>query len=240
MIDHIPTTTGLSLMISCGCNLDCEYCRIAQAKNADSHRLQQATAQALSDGSFLQNVKNALIRLNISPAGITGISFWGQEPTLNLHLVTEHIANWLETFPYLSGISFSTNTVAYVDRIVDLLVAVDNIVTRPFHFGIQLSYDGEYQTDNKRGVKPSIIHDNLTHMFTRLNSISFKHVHASFNSHDVLTLELLKELQTREAIIQYNKGIPLGEKIGNEYLIYNLFLQIFQIFLNQLFLHFHQ
>ena len=80
---------GLSLLTSLGCNLNCEYCYIAKSVNANSHNLQKATMEALSNGTYINNVKAVLEKLEQSPKAIDSISFWGQEPTLTLNLITE-------------------------------------------------------------------------------------------------------------------------------------------------------
>lgn len=56
---------ALTLVSSCGCNLHCKYCMINNSLNDCSAKLQQDTINALSDGTFLENVKKIFKRLNI-------------------------------------------------------------------------------------------------------------------------------------------------------------------------------
>lgn len=51
---------GLSLITSCGCNLNCEYCWIAKSKNANSINLQKNTIEALDNGEFISNCRKVL------------------------------------------------------------------------------------------------------------------------------------------------------------------------------------
>lgn len=198
---------GLSLITSCGCNLKCEYCRIAQSVNNNSAKLQEGTIKALQDGTYIQNVKNVLLKLNQSPMNIESISFWGQEPTLTLHLVAEHLTEWFELFPNWRNTMFSTNTVAHMDRIVDFCVALDKAAPNPFDLSIQLSYDGDYSTDSLRGASSSIIHDNLIWLFTELNKCKFDKLYIRFNHHGVLSLDLLDKLQHTKNVIDYNRNL---------------------------------
>lgn len=217
--DHIE---ALSIITSCGCNLNCEYCHIAQARehNSNAINLQKATMQALSDGTFLNNIKNVLCNIGESPDAITCLAFWGQEPTLTLHLITEHLPEWFDLFPNWRYCMFSTNTIAHYDRIVDYIVALDKNVTEPFSVDIQLSYDGDYGTDNYRGIETSAIYNNVRNMILSLNQITLNHVNVKFNFHGVLSMELLKTLQDSDSIFNYIKnlgdwGLEFYELVNN-------------------------
>jgi hypothetical protein len=60
-------------------------------------------------------------------------------------------------FPNLERLFFSTNGVAFPDRIVNLIKKVDSIVNKTFKFELQFSYDGAKATKESRGIEPSII-----------------------------------------------------------------------------------
>ena len=206
---------GLSLLTSLGCNLNCEYCYIAKSVNANSHNLQKATMEALSNGTYINNVKAVLEKLEQSPKAIDSISFWGQEPTLTLNLITEHLEDWLQLFPNWRHCSFSTNTMAHVDRIADFVKKFDSLVDHPVHFAIQLSFDGEYSTNNLRGGSDSIIYNNVLTLINLLNDYEFKYADIRFNFHGVLSLDLLSKLTSIEEIQKYAKG--LGDWTMNFY-----------------------
>lgn len=194
---------GVSLITSCGCNLQCEYCKIAQAVNSNAGKLQAGTIQGLQDGSFLENCQKVFNKLEQSPAQVTSMDFWGQEPTLTLHLIAEHIKDWFEVFPNWIYCSFSTNTVAHMDRLITFFKACDEAATHEFHINVQLSYDGDYSTNNLRGASSSVIHDNLVYLYNELNKITFNNITIRFNNHGVLSFDLLKKLQTVEDIFNY-------------------------------------
>lgn len=213
-MEHKNLVQGLSLMTSCGCNLNCEYCRIAQSVNAGSATLQHNTIKALQDGSFITNVTNALYRCEQSPINITSIAFWGQEPTLTLHIVAEHLPEWFEVFPNWDNCMFSTNTVDHMDRIIAFIVAVDKYCKTPrFMLDIQMSYDGEFSTENYRGTSASNIHDNAVYLITELNKIKLEKVKVRFNFHGVLSMELLKQMTDLDALYAYsNMAIRWGDE----------------------------
>lgn len=210
---------GLSIMVSCGCNLNCEYCRIAQAVNAGSASLQQATIKALQDGTYVDNIKKSLIKCGQSPRSIQSIALWGQEPTLTLHHLADHLDEWFEVFPNWNHCMFSTNTVAHMDRIIHYITSIDKNTKKPFHLDIQLSYDGDYATEKLRGVATSKIHDNLVYLFNELNKVKLTMVDVAFNFHGVMSMDLLNTLTSTEAIYNYGKA---AKAWGEEYQSINM------------------
>lgn len=209
MYDNIKPVTSLSLIMSYGCNLDCQYCRIAQGRhdNMNSSNLQQETINALSDGTFLENIKKGLYRIKQSPRQIDFISLWGQEPTLTLHLLTEHIQDWISAFPNWKNCSFSTNMIAYPERIYDFCCALDKNLNHSFHIDIQLSYDGEYSTSQLRGAQGSVIFDNVKTLLQLFNNFHFQNLEVSLHFHAVLSLDLMKKLQDANEMIDYEQHL---------------------------------
>lgn len=199
----IQQVNSLSLITSCGCNLQCAYCRIAKSANENSVHLQQKTMEALESGEFLTTITNSLSRIAQSPAQIEHLSFWGQEPTLTLHLITKNMPLWIETFPNLKNIFFSTNSMAHIDRIFDFLVAIDQYAHHPMQINIQFSYDGDESTNTVRNANSSIIYQNIEKLLTQCNAYNFSKVTAIFDIHGVISIELLKRLNTVEKIKNY-------------------------------------
>lgn len=198
---------ALSLMTSLGCNLDCAYCHIAQARNEDSPRLQQETIKALQDGTFLQNTKKVLNRLGQSPDQIRIFSFWGQEPTLTLHHITEHFEDWFKTYPNLENIMFSTNSMAYGERIVDFIKKIDETVNHPFCLDLQLSYDGDESTNEIRYADSSIIYNNIAYIINEVNKLNLTHLQVHMRFHGVVSMDLLNRLDNAEKIMKYHKNL---------------------------------
>lgn len=198
---------ALSLITSCGCNLNCEYCHIAQSVNDSSALLQENTIKALCDGTFLQNTKNVLKKLGQSPTQIRQISLWGQEPTLTLHYLTEHLDDWMDNFSNVEGLMFSTNGMAYGERIVDFVKKMDEVVSRPFSINIQFSFDGEESTDNIRNADTQKIFNTISYILNELNRIKLNYVKVVAFFHGVVSLDLINRLDTTDKIIKYYQNL---------------------------------
>ena len=196
----------LTLISSCGCNLECNYCAIAHSSSPEETlRLQTATKQAFEDGTFLQNCKNVFQKLQIQPQQITQIDLWGQEPTLTLDHLTNHLEDWYNYFPNWNYFFFSTNGMAYPERISDFAIKLNELHTdkRDFAFNMQFSYDGEYGTDNIRKAKGDLIAKNLKTLITNLNQYDITNIIVSIHIHGVVSLELIKALDTTEKVENY-------------------------------------
>ena len=200
---------GLSLITSCGCNLDCKYCRIAQSRhnNPNANTLQLNTINALKDGSFIENVKKVLDSLNQSSRNIDTLAFWGQEPTLTLDLITNDLPHWFEVFPKWNNSFFSTNTVDNIDKIYDYICAIDKYTPHPFELKVQFSYDGEYDTAAARGASGSVIYNNIIHLLDRLNNTTLNNIKCEFNFHAVVSQDLVSRMQDINELIKYYQNI---------------------------------
>lgn len=194
-------------MTSLGCNLNCAYCHITQSKNQNSNNLQQKTIQALNNGEFLENIKKSLQKISQSTGKITSIQFWGQEPTLTLHLITEHLDEWFNTFPNWNALMFSTNGMAFGERIFDFLKAVDEYRNEDFFVNIQFSWDGDESTNNIRNGNSKQIKENIKKFLNLCNNYTFHHIHFSGNLHGVISLELIKKLNSPDKIINFYKNL---------------------------------
>ena len=185
---------SISLISSCGCNLKCAYCVIAQSANEHTSTLQAKTIQAFEDGSFLKNVVNSLLVLNQSPGRIKRFSLWGQEPTLTLHHLTNQWDKWQQSFPNIGQIFFSTNGMAHGDRIADFIKKVDSCATSKINLQIQVSYDGEFSTNNIRNANSIKIQENIKNIILDLNNYKLKNIDVSFCFHGVMSQSLIDTL----------------------------------------------
>lgn len=194
---------SISIISSCGCNLKCSYCVIAQSENKYTHQLQADTIKGLQDGSFLQNVVNSLLALNQSPAKIKMFSLWGQEPTLTIQYLTEHWEDWQKAFPNIEKIFFSTNGMAYGERIVDFVKAVDKFATKNIGIQIQFSYDGEFSTNNIRNASSIQIKENARKVIEALNPYRLQKADVMFCFHGVMSQALIETLTSGEITQEY-------------------------------------
>ena len=198
---------ALSLMLSCGCNLTCSYCMIHQSLNENSSELQKETVEALKNGEFLNNTVKSLERLKVSPLNIKHLEFWGQEPTLNLDLFTEKIDDWFNTFPNIQKVLFSTNGMAYPEKIIEFAKELDRVIKPSSVFNIQFSYDGDYYTNNERHGNGSQITNNIIHILEEFNKIQFKNLTVKIHFHYVLTREIINNCQNIEDIRKFYKQL---------------------------------
>lgn len=200
-IDHISPMTSL------GCNLNCEYCVIAKSIKNKSYaaELQKNTIQALSDGSFLNNIKTGLENLDQNLNGVRLLSLWGQEPTLTLKYLTPNIKDWLSTFPNISIIFFSTNAMDNILSIYDFITEIDKHITHDGEVKIQFSYDGSESTNNIRNASDTTILKNISLLITELNKLELKHITVKLVCHGVLSFELIKQFTSTEKIYNYIK-----------------------------------
>ena len=194
---------GLTLITSCGCNLNCKYCQIADSVNNIAPQLQQETIKALKDGTYLKNVEQVLNKLGQDPSKIECISFWGQEPTLTLHYFTERMEEWLEYFSRLSILIFSTNGVSHIDRIIDFIKKMEETIDHPINFQLQFSYDGDLSSNEFREIDSNIVLNNIKNFLIELNSIRLEKVNIDINIHGVLSLDLVNRLNTTDKIEEY-------------------------------------
>ena len=189
--------TQLALMSSLGCNLSCDYCLIAKSKKNNlkhAAELQKKNIEALKDGSFIENAKKVLLKLGGSPNDIIHIELWGQEQTLVLEHIINDLDHWLETFPNLQELMFSTNGQAYPDKIFDLAVALDQKTKRKFQLNLQFSYDGSYSCTNIRHDTDVKVIKNMEYLIDKFNQTKLHNVHVEMYLHGVVSMALIKYL----------------------------------------------
>lgn len=205
------------------CNLNCSYCFIANSQKNHNHYFEQhkKITQSLEDNTYTDNYLHALKRLEYSPNNIIRIELWGQETTINLDSFFLNFDYIYKNFPNLKEILFSTNGVAYIDKIVEAIKKADNIVNKPFCFKIQFSYDGLYCKKN-RGIDNEIILNNIKTFIRQVNELSLKYVNVQVHLHSVLSKTLMLELDTFEKVDYYWQSIAndiqeiLKENIHNQ------------------------
>lgn len=206
----IPTVEdfhALTLISAGGCNLHCEYCNIAKSDHGQSKEYFKNVTQALKDGTYLNNVKTIMKKLNIFPSNIYHLELWGQEPTLNLNHLIDNLEDWFDYLPELKEISFSTNGVAHQDYIIDFITKTDLLIQHSLIFSIQWSYDGIDSTENLRGALAEKVLSNLENFILELNKIKLKNVKVRINIHGVLSRYLFNKLNTLEKCYNFYKKL---------------------------------
>lgn len=198
---------AISLVSSCGCNLHCKYCLIENTLNNCSANLQHETIKALNDGTFLNNVKGIFKRLSLDRYKIECFTLWGQEPTLTLHLLTDHLEDWFNYFPNINHIDYSTNGMDFPERTVNFIKKVDELANNELALEVQFSYDGTYSTNNIRNANNEKIFETASTVIKELNKIKFHNVNVSIQLHGVLSGALIHELNTTQKVHDYYKDL---------------------------------
>ena len=166
---------SITFITSESCNLQCSYCEIAK-RESKLHLIEaQKIKDSLYSGEYLQAYKTFFEKYNINNNKITKLSIWGQEPTLTLDAFNTQINDILNWLPNTDELFFSTNGVAYVDRIIDLIKILNQyffINKRKFTLKIQFSFDGIDYIEKQRGVKPEVIINNVKCIINSLNLIT--------------------------------------------------------------------
>lgn len=143
------------------CNLDCNYCYIP--KTPEMANIHQNIVNSLRNGSFLSNAKK------LYNDKLEYLSLWGAEPTMILSELSKVFPQFIETFPKLKFISFSTNFIKNIDIMLDFINKIPK--DKKFEFQIQVSLDGPAEiTDVNRGIgSTEIIEKNVNYFFGQLN-----------------------------------------------------------------------
>ena len=214
---------AISLMFAVGCNLSCDYCLIHKSRynNKFIEEMRKNTIQALDDGTYLNNILKVIDKMDGDPRDIRQIDLWGQEPTLQLEYFTKHIQDWLAAFPRLDRIFFSTNGVAFWEKIYDLIIEVDNNIDHDILIRLQWSYDGDYSTNNIRHGSSQIM-KNLESLIKKLNTHKFNHVQVDVAVHGVLSFALMREINGEmDKLRAYYRNCvdtirPISDLVSNE------------------------
>ncbi len=213
---------NITFVSSESCNLQCKYCEIAKNSTISHKEENKKINQALQSGSFLTNFKKFFYDYNINPNQITAIDLWGQEPTINLEYFNTQLNDILIQFPNCEIIFFSTNGIAFPEKIINCIKIINNFLIeennsdRKIQLKIQFSFDGLEENINARGINIEVIIRNIKTIIEYFNSYKLcPKMSVFFQFHAVLTLEMMKKELAKEDITQH--WIDLDNIIDNLY-----------------------
>ena len=195
LFKHVKNLTFIS---SESCNLNCKYCEIS--KDATSTHREEAikVKESLSNGSFFTNCEKIFQIYNIDPLQIDTFTLWGQEPTLTLDALSSQMSKLLDYLKNCKFVFFSTNGMAYPERIIDYIKTINNYLSlenknRVLHVEIQFSIDGLGEDIKARGADPDIIKKNIFYILEQLQNYQMYHTMDVFiDFHGVLTLDIVR------------------------------------------------
>lgn len=134
--------TSVSMHWSSDCNIACSYCYIKKDKPCMA-QLNKKICDSLKDGSYLKNIKEKFMGHEFH---IRSLALWGAEPTINGIYFKDFITEFLDHFPAVEAIFFSTNAKVGGEKIVQYfvqpLVEYSETHLRKISLKLQFSLDG--------------------------------------------------------------------------------------------------
>ena len=123
------------------------------------------------------------------------MQIWGQEPTITLPYLANNWDKWIDTFPNLEKIFFSTNMMGEPDSIIFFMEQINKYAKdTPIRFELQVSYDGQYGTNNYRKADADTIKNNCVKIIEYFNKMIFKeNVNFSMFFHGVTSNQLIND-----------------------------------------------
>lgn len=162
---YILTNTykRLSLFTTTSCNLNCKYC--IEKKWYKAWQISQPQDYSI--------YINKLLELNIKNKDtLESIELWGGEPLLGMTEFINYLPQFIETFPNLHEIQFSSNYVIEESyNIIKLLTkTISENTNKQFTIKLQLSIDGPIEiNDNNRGVgSTTALLNNLSNYYSSI------------------------------------------------------------------------
>lgn len=173
--DFNTRVEAAQLASSAHCNMDCRYCYII--KNSELTRIHNDIVKSIKDGSLFDKL------YKLQGENLTSISFWGTEPTLTVHYITEQLDHIFDMFPKLNSLMFSTNMLSNTERIhsyINKLNEISKKLDRDIDVHIQLSLDGPKEiTDKNR--RPNSTEKIVQNILNLLCFISDMNINNKFN-----------------------------------------------------------
>lgn len=196
----------LVLYTTAVCNLRCVYCFID--KNPALVKIDNILDESFK-GDYYYNFTKKMFP---DPNQLREVQIWGGEPTLRLDRCYYTIERLIDHYPKFNRMMMSTNFTGknWFDQFYGLMDVLGK-ANRKFTFSLQLSIDGPKEiTDAQRGAG---VTEKFTRHFMRLieevDERIPNNVYLDFHFKPTLTSEIIRKLQTEEAVIKYYKFFEL-------------------------------
>lgn len=97
---------------------------------------------------------------------------------------------------------------AHIDSIINFANKIDELVTQPVEFHLQVSYDGEWATNNIRLADADTIKKNAKYLIKYFSNIQYKNLKVTTAAHNVLSYELMEHIGFNEQnVLDYENEI---------------------------------
>jgi uncharacterized Fe-S cluster-containing radical SAM superfamily protein len=170
-LNEYDSRIAASELFSSGiCNMNCAYCFIP--KTEKMIKIHKEVEQYILSGKYIADLKAIYGK---DGKGLTAISLWGTEPTLTMDKFTKSLDELIPWTKELDTIAFSSNFLANIDDMVNLVATVANKFSdRSMTFKIQVSLDGPIwvtDTNRKDGATVTVV-EHLYYLIEELNKLN--------------------------------------------------------------------
>lgn len=171
---------AIQQLTSANCPLHCNYCYIPKTPYMKEYN--ERIEQQMKDSPVL-------LPDSIRP-NIKYLSLWGTEPLVTIDVFTDNFKSYINSYPNLKNISFSTSLVLGIDKLVRFIKESSK---HNLNLDIQISIDGpEFITDINRFKGASeLIPNNLIKCIEQLQDKKYR---CKFRWKATLTMDNLREM----------------------------------------------
>ena len=193
---------NLIFYLTATCNLKCKYCYID--KSPCLVEIDELLKNSYNSDYYFNFAKELVDKNTLKK-----IEFWGGEPSYGLPRFYSLLSKFIDYYPNLEEFVMSTNltTETFFDDFYGFLKILSNYKERKFLFTLQLSIDGPEEINDKNrgiGTTKKFI-KNYKKFLETIEENTPSNVDISFHFKSTLTLEDIKNLQTKQNIIDYFK-----------------------------------
>lgn len=183
------------------CNLNCRYCSID--KNPALIQIDKILEESFKGDYYINFTKEIFP----DPSQLFCVETWGGEPTLGWHRMHNLMRQLIEAYPNFCEFFSSSNMVQphFLTELQDMLNIFSEYPERNFKFFLQMSLDGtEKINDENRGIGVTKkLRESFKNMVAILKQIVPKNVNFKCFFKPTLDIDNIRELQTKEAILNY-------------------------------------
>lgn len=168
--------SSLDVISSSVCNMRCSFCYLH--KNEAYVKFDKEVQEAWKNGSYVDNIKKVIERLNGDCNEIIHFDLWGGETTSSLDNITDNIPTLFSYFPNLCNFGISTNFSLPVGALINFIKKIDLFAVKEVTVRIQLSIDGPDGEFTKQGHPGTweTYRKNFDEFFTEIEKLTLLHV----------------------------------------------------------------
>ena len=180
-VDNVfENISGINLLGSASCNLNCKYCYLHGVKSSHYHILNEKINEAWEDGSYIENVLASLQSLKVSTDNIMSVGIAGAEPFVKGSAMARNFGDIFPHFRKLKLILVSTNVTNH-EEIINFLTTIFKKATTNVRIFFFCSIDGPEE---------SMLHDDGHAVNIRCQKESLQKILEFVNKSDMGSVDL--------------------------------------------------